>query len=58
VASPASIRGPGEGAADAQSTPRGGGDNEAKMRQQKSEDRDTTLNLLLKHLDVTLATYV
>ena len=28
------------------------------MRQQKSKDRDATLDLLLKHPDATLATYV
>jgi hypothetical protein len=36
----------------------GGGDTEAKVRQQKSEDRDATPDLFLKHLDTTLATYV
>jgi hypothetical protein len=36
----------------------GGGDAEAKVRKQKSEDRDGTPDLLLKHLDATLATYV
>jgi hypothetical protein len=45
------------GAADAQPAP-GGGDTEAKVRQQKSEDRDATPDLLLKHLDAKLATYV
>jgi hypothetical protein len=34
------------------------GDTEAKVRQQKSEDRDATPNILLKHPDATLATYV
>jgi hypothetical protein len=48
----------GGGAADAQPAPRGGGDTEAKVRQQKSEDRDATLDLLLKHPDAILATYV
>jgi hypothetical protein len=49
----------GAGAADAQSTPGGGGgDTEVKVRQQKSENRDTTPNLLLKHPNITLATYV
>jgi hypothetical protein len=28
------------------------------VRQQKNEDRDATPNLLLKHPDATLATYV
>jgi hypothetical protein len=46
-----------EGAADAQPPP-GGGDTEAKVRQQKGEDKDTTPDLLLKHPDTTLATYV
>jgi hypothetical protein len=36
----------------------GGGDTEAKARKQKSEDRDATPNLLLKHPDATFATYV
>jgi hypothetical protein len=45
-------------AADAQTAPRGGGgDTEANVRQQKSEDTDATPNLLLKHADATLATY-
>jgi len=49
----------GERAADAQLAPGGGGrDTEAKVRQQKSKDRDATLDLLLKHPDATLATYV
>jgi hypothetical protein len=57
VATPASKR--GVGAADAQPIPGGGGgDTEAKVRQQKSEDRDATPDLLLKHPDATLATYV
>jgi hypothetical protein len=43
---------------DAQPMPGGGGDIEANVRQQKSEDRDATPDLLLKHPDVTLATYV
>jgi hypothetical protein len=49
-----------EGAADAQPTPEGGGggDTEAKVRQQKSDGRDTTPDLLLKYLDATLATHV
>jgi hypothetical protein len=33
-------------------------DTEAKVRQQKGEDRDTTPDLLLKHPDAALATYV
>jgi hypothetical protein len=41
--------------ADAQSVP-GGGDTE--VRQQNSENGDTTPDLLLKHRDTTLATYV
>jgi hypothetical protein len=54
---PASRR--GRGAADAQPAPgRGGGDTEAKVRQQKSEDRDAIPDLLLKHPDATLSTYV
>jgi hypothetical protein len=49
----------GGGAADTQPVlGGGGGDTEAKVRQQKSEDRDATPDLLLKHLDTTLATYV
>jgi hypothetical protein len=36
----------------------GGGDTKAKVRPQKSEDRDATPDLLLKHSDATLATYV
>jgi hypothetical protein len=48
----------GEGAADAQPTPGGGRDIEVKVRQQKSEDKDATPDLLLKHPDATLATYV
>jgi hypothetical protein len=36
----------------------GGGDTEAKVRQQKSEDKDATPDLFSKHLDTTLATYV
>jgi hypothetical protein len=47
----------GEGLADAQPAPEEG-DTGAKVRQQKSEDRDITPSLLLKHLDATLATYV
>jgi hypothetical protein len=50
-----------EGAMNAQPTPGGGGeggDTEAKVRQQKSNNRDATLDLLLKYLDATLATYV
>jgi hypothetical protein len=47
-----------EGVEDAQLAPGGGGDTEAKVRQQKSEDRDATPDLLLKHLDATFATYV
>jgi hypothetical protein len=48
----------GERAADAQPASGGGGDTKAKVRQQKSEDRDVTPDLLLKHPDATLATYV
>jgi hypothetical protein len=48
----------GEEAADAHPRPGGGRDTEAKVRQQKSEDRDVTPNLLLKHPNATLATYV
>jgi hypothetical protein len=33
-------------------------DTEAMVRQQKSEDRGTTSDLLLKHSDAILATYV
>jgi hypothetical protein len=36
----------------------GGGDTEAKVRQQKSEDRDATPDLFLNHPDTTLVTYV
>jgi hypothetical protein len=47
-----------EGVADAQPAPRGGGgDIEAKVRQQKSEDRDAPPDLLLKYPDATLAIY-
>jgi hypothetical protein len=53
---PASRR--GGGAADAQPAPGRGGDTEAKVRQQKSEDRDAIPDLLLKHPDATLSTYV
>jgi hypothetical protein len=31
--------------------------HKANVRQQKSEDRDATPDLLLKHTDATLATY-
>jgi hypothetical protein len=48
--------GRGVGAADAQLTPRGGEDTE--VRQQKSNERDGTPDLLFKHQDATLATYV
>jgi hypothetical protein len=41
---------------DAQPTPGGGGDTET--RQQKTEKRDATPDLLLKHPDATLAIYV
>jgi hypothetical protein len=44
------------GVADAQPAPGEGGDT--KARQQKSEEGDATTNLLLKHPDATLATYV
>jgi len=44
-----------ERAADAQPASRGGGDTEAKVRQQKSEERDTMPDLLLKHPDGKLA---
>ena len=50
--------GEGEGAADAQPALGEGVDTEAKVRHQKSEDRDATPDLLLKHQDPTLATYV
>jgi hypothetical protein len=53
---PASRR--GGGAADAQPASERGGDTEAKVRQQKSEDRDAIPDLLLKHPDATLSTYV
>ena len=57
VDTPASRR--GGWAADAQPVPGGGGgDTEAKVRQQKSEDRDATPDLLLKHPDAPLATYI
>jgi hypothetical protein len=36
----------------------GGKDNEANMREQKSEDKDATLDLLLKHPNATFSTYV
>ena len=52
---PASRR--GGGATNAQPA-LGVGDTEAKVRQQKSEDRDATPDLLLKHPDATLETYV
>ena len=45
----------GEGAADAQPTLRGG---DIEARQHKSEEGDATPDLLLKHLDTTLPTYV
>jgi hypothetical protein len=51
-----SIEKEGEGAADAQPAPGGGGDT--KVRQQKSEERDATPDLLLKHPDAILATCV
>jgi hypothetical protein len=38
--------------------PGGGEDTKAKVRQQESEDRDPTPDLLLKYPDATLATYV
>jgi len=34
-----------------------GRDNEVKVRKQKSEDKDATLDLLLKHPDTTFSTY-
>jgi hypothetical protein len=47
------------GAADAQLALGGrGGDTKAKVRQQKSEERDAIPDLLLKHPDITLATCV
>jgi hypothetical protein len=57
VATPAFKRG---GGGRRMPLPASGGwrDIETKVRQQKSEDRDATLNLLLKHPDATLATYV
>jgi hypothetical protein len=33
-------------------------DNEAKVRQQKSENRDATPDIFLKHPNTTLATYI
>jgi hypothetical protein len=45
------------GAAYAQPPPGGRIDTEAKVSQQKSEYRDATPVLLLKHTDTTLATY-
>jgi len=45
----------GEGAADAQPAP-GGGDTEAM--QQKARRKDATPDLLLKHSNATLATYI
>jgi hypothetical protein len=47
----------GEGVADVQPAARRG-DTEMKVMQQKSEDRDATSDLLLKHPDATVATYV
>jgi hypothetical protein len=47
-----------EGVANAQPTLGVGGDTKAKVRQEKCEDKDTTPDLLLKHPDATLATYV
>jgi hypothetical protein len=44
----------GEGAEDAQPAPGGGGDTEAKVRQQKREGRDATPDLLLQHTDAHL----
>jgi hypothetical protein len=57
VATPASRRGGGKDVQLALGGG-GGGDIEAKVRQQKSEDKDATPDLLLKHPDATLATYV
>jgi hypothetical protein len=54
----ASIQKKGEGAVDSQPALGQWGDTEAMVRQQKNEDRDATPNLLLKHPDATLATYV
>jgi hypothetical protein len=56
LATPASRR--EGGAANAPPAPGGGGDTEAKVRQQKSEDKDATPYLFLKYPDATLATYV
>jgi hypothetical protein len=47
-----------EGAADPEPALGGGGDIEVKVRQEKCEDKDATPDLLLKHPDATLATYV
>jgi hypothetical protein len=55
VATPTFRREGGTGV-DAQQVP--GEDTDAKVRQQKSEDRDATPDLLLKHPDAILATYV
>jgi hypothetical protein len=45
----------GEGVTDAQPALAGGeGNTEAKVRQQKSKDRDATPHLLLKHPDTHL----
>jgi hypothetical protein len=56
VATPASKR--EGGAAHAKADVRRRRNTEAKVRQQKSEDRDATLDLLLKHSDTTFTTYV
>jgi hypothetical protein len=49
----------GDVAADTQPPPgEGGGDSKAKVRWQKSKDKDATPNLLLKHPDATLTAYV
>jgi hypothetical protein len=37
---------------------KGGRDNEVNVREQKSEDRDSTLDLLLKHPDAIFSTYI
>jgi hypothetical protein len=42
---------------DAQPAP-GGGGGDTEAMQQKARRRDATLNLLLKHPNTTLATYI
>jgi hypothetical protein len=49
----------GGGTTDAQPAPEGGGgDTKVKVGQQKSEDRYATPDLVFKHPDATLVTYV